>query len=75
MNKKNTLIIVSILLLSTIGYYIITIVIARQTSKTILGGFVSISDSLTLKNEEFEKRSDSILKEIERMKTEDTYRK
>jgi flagellar basal body-associated protein FliL len=72
MNKKNTLIIISIVVLTVVLYYATVALIAKQTSKAILDDFVFISDSLKLKNEEFEKKSDSILKEIERMKAEST---
>ena len=72
MNKKNTLIIISIIVLTVVLYYVTVALIAKQTSKAILDDFVFISDSLKLKNEEFEKKSDSILKEIEKMKAEST---
>ena len=72
MNKKNTLIIISIIVLTVVLYYVTVALIAKQTSKAILDDFVSISDSLNLKNDEFEKKSDSILKEIEKMKAEST---
>lgn len=72
MDKKTTLIISYILVFIVITYYILVTFFAKKTSDAILDDFVFTSDSLEMKNKQFEKKSDSILKEIERMKIENT---
>lgn len=75
MNKKATVIIISIIALLVVSYYILVPLLAIQTSNSILDDFKFTNDVIEQSNKDFEKRTDSILKEINRMKNGDTTRK